>query len=47
MQGDHVETWHVFPDGDSTDDSKLLREMEKNKGAAGGEGCATQSHTTA
>ena len=26
---------------------ELLREMEKNKGAAGGEGCATQSHTTA
>jgi phenylpropionate dioxygenase-like ring-hydroxylating dioxygenase large terminal subunit len=21
MQGDHVETWHVFPDGDSTDNS--------------------------
>jgi phenylpropionate dioxygenase-like ring-hydroxylating dioxygenase large terminal subunit len=21
MQGDHVETWHVFPDGDSTDHS--------------------------
>jgi phenylpropionate dioxygenase-like ring-hydroxylating dioxygenase large terminal subunit len=21
MQGDHAETWHVFPDGDSTDDS--------------------------
>jgi phenylpropionate dioxygenase-like ring-hydroxylating dioxygenase large terminal subunit len=23
MQGDHVETWHVFPDGDSADDSVM------------------------
>jgi len=29
MQGDHVETWHVFPDGDSTDDSIMYISLYK------------------